>query len=244
MSATTKNMLTELVKRELRPLRRRVDIKVCGQKIKRLTSRLTPAEAVDFALRDRAISAQQVPWEISQFAKLVAESKPKTIVEIGTSRGGTLFVLCRLAPPLSTIVSVDMPGAGFGEAYNDRHVELFKLFPSEGQKLHIVTADSHIPETRDRVNALLGGTQVDLLFIDGDHSYEGVKKDFEMFSPLVSPSGLIVFHDIAEHTKFAGCHVKPFWDEVKRNYRHQEFIEDPSQGWAGIGVLWKAAQGI
>ena len=36
---------------------------------------------------------------------------------------------------------------------------------------------------------------IDLLFIDGDHSYEGVKRDWELFTPHVSPFGLVVFHD-------------------------------------------------
>jgi hypothetical protein len=34
-----------------------------------------------------------------------------------------------------------------------------------------------------------------LLFIDGDHRYEGVRRDFEMYSPLVGAGGLIAFHD-------------------------------------------------
>ena len=36
---------------------------------------------------------------------------------------------------------------------------------------------------------------IDLLFIDGDHSYDGVKRDWELFMPHVSPFGLVVFHD-------------------------------------------------
>jgi predicted O-methyltransferase YrrM len=36
---------------------------------------------------------------------------------------------------------------------------------------------------------------IDLLFIDGDHSYDGVRRDWELFSPLVSAFGIVVFHD-------------------------------------------------
>ena len=36
---------------------------------------------------------------------------------------------------------------------------------------------------------------IDLIFIDGDHSYEGVKRDFELFVPHVKPFGMVVFHD-------------------------------------------------
>jgi predicted O-methyltransferase YrrM len=38
-------------------------------------------------------------------------------------------------------------------------------------------------------------TPVDLLFIDGDHSYEGVKADWDMFTPHMSAFGVVVFHD-------------------------------------------------
>lgn len=38
---------------------------------------------------------------------------------------------------------------------------------------------------------------IDLLFIDGDHTYEGVKQDWEAFAPHVNPFGVVVFHDTA-----------------------------------------------
>ncbi len=63
-----------------------------------------------------------------------------------------------------------------------------------------------------------------------------------MYSPLVTDGGMIVFHDIAVHTKFANCEVNRLWDEVKTTFRHREIIEDPEQGWAGIGVLCKDPQ--
>ncbi len=60
-------------------------------------------------------------------------------------------------------------------------------------------------ELRNHVEALAGytsemvhhykGTPIRLLFIDADHSYEGVKQDFELWSPLVEPGGLVLFHD-------------------------------------------------
>jgi predicted O-methyltransferase YrrM len=37
--------------------------------------------------------------------------------------------------------------------------------------------------------------KIDVLFIDGDHSYEGVKKDFELYSTLMSEKGIIIIHD-------------------------------------------------
>src|SRR5438093_11161877 len=156
MSATTLALheignFAASVRRQLYPLRRRIDIALCENRIRHLPPSRTVRDIVRFALRERAIRAQQVPLEIMEFANLIVQSAPRTIIEIGTSRGGTLFILSRLAPPRSTIISIDMPGAGFGEAYTSRHVSLFKLFPTKGQLLHVVTADSHNHRTRKQV---------------------------------------------------------------------------------------------
>jgi len=40
------------------------------------------------------------------------------------------------------------------------------------------------------------GGELNFLFIDGDHTYEGVRKNFEMYSPLVRRGGIVAFHDI------------------------------------------------
>lgn len=45
---------------------------------------------------------------------------------------------------------------------------------------------------------VLQDIKIDLLFIDGDHSYEGVKKDFELYSTILSDNGIIIIHDTDE----------------------------------------------
>jgi predicted O-methyltransferase YrrM len=87
---------------------------------------------------------------------------------------------------------------------------------------------------------------LDFLFIDGDHSYEGVKKDFEIYSSLVRKGGIIAFHDIVPdyYTRYGirtpsyTGGVPKFWNEIKYNYRYIEIIEDPNQDGYGIGVLY------
>lgn len=95
--------------------------------------------------------------------------------------------------------------------------------------------------------------KLDLLFLDGDHTYEGVKKDYENFSPLVRSGGIIAFHDIvdSEYHRNAKCFVNKFWTEVKVNKTYTEIIYDnsgvkydinntninPDVCWGGIGVI-------
>jgi hypothetical protein len=84
--------------------------------------------------------------------------------------------------------------------------------------------------------------KIDFLFIDGDHRYSGVKKDWKLYSPLVKRNGLIVFHDILPHPKVPLCKVDKLWNEIKNNYKHREFIDrhdDRGWGqWGGIGAIY------
>jgi predicted O-methyltransferase YrrM len=81
---------------------------------------------------------------------------------------------------------------------------------------------------------------MDFLFIDGDHSYDGVKKDFEMYNSLVRNGGIIAFHDITPNglPELTGG-VPQFWREIKNKYQIKEFIKDYNkQTGFGIGVLF------
>ena len=49
-----------------------------------------------------------------------------------------------------------------------------------------------------KIKEVLNNGKIDFLFIDADHSYKGVKKDFKMYSPLVRLGGIIAFRDIAK----------------------------------------------
>ena len=89
-----------------------------------------------------------------------------------------------------------------------------------------------------RVRSLLAGSPVDVLFIDGDHSYAGAKRDFELYHSLVRLGGFVAFHDIVRHAANVGCQVDRFWAEIRNNYRTEELVENPDQSGKGIGVLW------
>jgi predicted O-methyltransferase YrrM len=197
----------------------------------------TPEAAVDFCA-DSPVIVTQVRSEISELGKLLRAHAPMRSLEIGTNYGGTLFLLCSLSPPGARIISVDLPGGRFGGGYPRRKIPLYWKFPRNGQRLRLVRADSHLPETKHQVERVLAGERLDYLFIDGDHTYEGVRRDFEMYSPLVRSGGMVAFHDIAPHRGDKDCQVDKFWKEIKQDYPYREIIENPEQGWAGIGVLF------
>jgi cephalosporin hydroxylase len=175
----------------------------------------------------------QVPSEIRAFAEIVAKLQPRKVLEIGTAGGGTLFLWCGLAQAEAVLVSLDLPGGPFGGGYSKEQEKLYNYFAHGGQVLHLLRADSHDPSNLGTVIELLG-RDIDLLFIDGDHSYDGVKMDHQMYSPLVRTGGIAAFHDIVHH-RDPHVEVDKFWGELRHRYVVEEIVEDYKQGWGGIG---------
>ena len=161
---------------------------------------------------------------------------PKRVLEIGTCKGGTLYLRTHVAQPDATIVSVDLRSGRVSGSYSSLRTPIYRRFARRQQRLHLVRADSHQMDTLEQVKQLFGGSEIDFLFIDGDHSYEGVKRDWEMYSTLVRKGGIIAFHDVASN--YGETQVKRCWDEIKDNYPHREYMVHP-EGLYGIGVILK-----
>jgi predicted O-methyltransferase YrrM len=181
-------------------------------------------DVIDFCA-DRPILMGQVRSEIVRLGKILQVHAPKRSLEIGTNYGGTLFLTCTVSSPGATIISVDLPSGPFGGGYPLRKVPLFRRFPTASQRLHLLRANSHSPKTKEKVSRILAGQLLDYLFIDADHTYQGVKNDFEMYSPLVRSGGIVALHDIAVHQQGSQCEVGKFWSEIKLCYRHLEIVE-------------------
>ena len=209
-------------------------------RIKRLKRDCTLDELLDFAFNDYAVLIKpgQVQSEASELLEIVNRMKPKVTVEIGTANGGTLFLFSHVASEGATIVSIDLPGGRFGGGYPAWRTLLYRSFALPGQKIHLLRADSHDRDTLEQVKAILDGREIDFLFIDGDHTYEGVKMDFETYGSLVRRGGIIAFHDIVIHPVETGCDVSKFWREIKDNCTVREIVQEWSQNWAGIGLLY------
>jgi len=186
------------------------------------------------------ISQNQV--EIYRLLKYLEKNniKPEKFLEIGTCGGGTLFLFCRIASKNAKIISVDLPGGVHGGGYPEWKIPIYKKFVNTTQELHLIRADSHKESTKKDIEKLLDSKKLDVLLIDGDHTYEGVKKDFKMYSPLVKKGGLIIFHDIIVHDPSLNCYVNDLWNEIKKDYKHLEIVDDWNQGYWGIGVLYNS----
>ena len=180
----------------------------------------------------------QIGEEFLSLLKIFKDADPTVIMEIGTANGGALFCFARMASKGATLISIDLPEGKFGGGYSAEKIPFYEAFAKPGQDLYLLREDSHVPETLKKAEEILRGRQIDFLFIDGDHSYEGVKKDFEMYSPLVRKGGIVAFHDVAPKgiPELTGG-VPRFWKEISDKYSSRVFIKDMDQTGFGIGVL-------
>ncbi|MCG2633012.1 class I SAM-dependent methyltransferase [Bradyrhizobium sp. WYCCWR 13023] len=175
--------------------------------------------------------------ELARFSSMVRQIQPRRVLEIGTAQGGVFWLLCQISSPEAHLISLDLPPEERYSGGKKVDVDLERL-KKTGQTVHAVTGSSHDPAILTRVKTILGESALDILFIDGDHTYEGVRQDYEMYHSLVRPGGLIAFHDII-HTKFENCQVDRFWGELagNANIRTTELIGRTKSHFGGIGVI-------
>jgi predicted O-methyltransferase YrrM len=191
-----------------------------------------------FPLNRWKIRPMQVKEEITELLKILLKHEPRFLLELGTAMGGTFFLLTRAAVPDATLISVDLPRGPFGGGYLEQKMRYYETFALPRQKIHLLRMDSHEEGTLRVIRRILDGNCLDFLFIDGDHTYEGVRKDFEMYGKLVRRGGIIALHDICPHSPEIDCEVNRFWDGIKQVYQHSEIVKNCKQGWAGIGVVY------
>ena len=178
----------------------------------------------------RDYGAVQKTAELASFLAVLQGVRPlEVIVEIGSDAGGTLWAWQQLG---CQVIGVDLPYAAFSSSYPDGLVPVSHELNGHG--CEIVIGDSHHWNTYRCLIEVLDGRTVDMLFIDGDHSYPGVKADYEMYSPLVRPGGVIAFHDVCDHPELTGCKVRAFWQSLDGD--KEEIVTFPPT-WGGIGML-------
>lgn len=198
---------------------------------------------LDFLLKtvyedfDNVLRITQIKSEIRRLLTILQNDPPKVMLEIGTAYGGTLFLFSKICRPDSKIISIDLPYSIFAGGYPSSRKILYNSFATtEMQKIHLIKADSHDSKTLTKLKQKLDGNKLDFLFIDGDHSYEGVKKDFELYHNLIRKGGIIALHDIVKSPMFDSY---KFWNEIKDNYVHEEIIDvQGNHKGAGIGVIY------
>lgn len=194
-----------------------------------------------FRFSARVFGPHQIKEEILSFLEFAINEQPNLVCEIGTADGGTNFLLSQALPSVSFMLGVDL--------YVKKKAQLC-YFSKSCQCFYFINGASYSKRTVDKVKHTLGCRKIDLLFIDGDHSYEGVRQDFLKYRHLVQDGGIIAFHDIIpdyfsrygiKTNRWVGG-VPQFWNKIKVLYPFYEFVEDNEQDGLGIGAIRYSSQ--
>jgi len=162
---------------------------------------------------------------------IVNEVKPKIFVELGTHNGNSYFSFCQSVSEskLSTkCYAVDTwIGDEHAGLYGDDIFDKVKINNEE----HYAKFSQLMRMNFDTAVAYFDDESIELLHIDGLHTYEAVKHDFETWLPKLAPNAVIMFHDVNERER--GFGVWRLWEELERVYPNNlEFSHSH-----GLGIL-------
>lgn len=140
-------------------------------------------------------------------------------VEIGCYACGSACLM--LHRKNTNVVSIDL-GEPIPEGVVFSNVEKHNIHKNN---FSYIKGNSQLSDTKERLKLMLNNynsKEIDVLFIDGDHSYIGVKNDFNLYEDLVSVGGYIVFDDYndPEHSPFVNSAV----NDIVSNLNNYEII--------------------
>jgi predicted O-methyltransferase YrrM len=143
------------------------------------------------------IQCQQVPDEFADFIfdVLQSELKVENYLEIGAAQGGTTYLISHLLKPKNIVLVDD---------------NLHAKHKTRQQTLEGITRREIIGNSRDADVIAEVKDKYDMIFIDGDHSFYGVKTDAENYLPMLNVGGLVAFHDSMHDGECAGDAFVPW----------------------------------
>jgi hypothetical protein len=164
---------------------------------------------------------------------LVDVLRPSTIVELGTQNGVSYSAMCQavkfLGLPTSCFAIDTWQGDEHAGYYPEETYRDFATFHDQHysafSRLVRSTFDEALPHFKDQ--------SVDLLHIDGLHTYEAVRHDFESWLPKLSPAAIVLFHDTNVRENNFG--VFRLWSELTAGQAHFEFLHGHGLGVLGLG---------
>ena len=166
--------------------------------------------------------------------QLMSMHKPRCLVELGTHYGDSYFAFCEAV----VINQLDTQCYAIDTWAGDEHAgyydsDVFDIVQSYNEK-HYKKFSTLIRSTFNTALNEFQDGQIDLLHIDGLHSYEAVKQDFDNWLPKMSKQGVILFHDTQVRVRDFG--VWKLWYEVSQRYPNFEFLHGHGLGVLGAGT--------
>ena len=166
---------------------------------------------------------------------IIAEIKPAIAVELGTHYGVSFFAFCEAAEAFAPECFVYAVDCWEGDDHSGKYGnEVLKKVKDHWIKNHKKNSRLIKSKFEDAVPSFGDGT-IDLLHIDGLHTYEAVKKDYETWSGKLSETGIVLFHDINVREKDFGAWK--YWQEFKQT---KQMMTSEVLNGHGLGIAYSA----
>ena len=158
--------------------------------------------------------------------------KPRAFAELGTHRGNSYCAMCQAIATLR----LDSVGSAIDTWQGDLHMAAEGGLLADLQSHHdrrYGAFSTLLPMTFDAARDMFSDGHIDLLHIDGTHTYEAVRHDFENWLPVLSDRGVVLFHDINVRKDDFG--VWRVWEELSARYPSFSFTHSHGLGVLGVG---------
>jgi hypothetical protein len=164
-------------------------------------------------------------------AWLIREVSPKIFVELGTHYGHSYFAFCQSAAEVGLPVQCYAVDTWRGDEHAGQYDEDIFAQVSAHNQDHYAGFSQLLRMTFDDAVTHFADESIDLLHIDGLHTYDAVRHDFETWLPKLAPGAVVLFHDTNVRERDFG--VYKLWEELRKQYPNNiEFVHS-----YGLGVL-------
>ncbi|RVE14828.1 class I SAM-dependent methyltransferase [Escherichia coli] len=164
---------------------------------------------------------------------LVDTLKPRKIVELGTHYGSSYFSFCQAITKLDLETQCYAVDTWGGDEHAGQYGEEVYRQVSEHNQQHYSDFSTLVRSTFDQALEHFPQGSIDLLHIDGLHTLEAVRHDFESWLPKLSGRAVVIMHDT--NVRERGFVVFQLLDELKQQYPHFEFAHGHGLGVIGVG---------
>lgn len=181
--------------------------------------------------------ASQSHYELTSFIDFLVFNKVKRYAEIGAREGDTFHEIMLNLGKDAYGLAVDLPGGLWGKSTTGRQLQAaINDLRKTGHKAQYIHGDS---THKDVIANVAQRAPYDCILIDGDHTLEGVTKDWENYKGM---GKFIAFHDIVgtgqrEKVSKREVEVPILWERLKKEHPHVEFIAPGSAMGIGICIL-------
>lgn len=171
--------------------------------------------------------------EFGRFWDFLAAQRPKRVLEIGSLLGGTLWYWMNM-PSVATLFTIDLPTQypEIKEQAEEIRPKWKKWADQVGVNFRDFSVSSQDPGIFAEVGAATAGLKFDFIFIDGDHTYDGVRNDFNRWGLMLRSGGVVAFHDTVKTPERCEPGVVKFVEELKWYYPSLQFFTPPD----GAGI--------